>query len=39
VDWSPLGDGDEIVVGRHTIYFLDAAALESAPPATAVLVE
>ena len=39
VEWSPLGDGDEIVVGRHTIYFLDAAAVETAPPATAVLVE
>jgi pSer/pThr/pTyr-binding forkhead associated (FHA) protein len=39
VEWSPLGDGDEIVVGRHTIYFLDAAAVETAPPAAAVLVE
>jgi len=39
VEWSPLGDGDEIVVGRHTIYFLDAAAVESAPPASVVLAE
>jgi pSer/pThr/pTyr-binding forkhead associated (FHA) protein len=39
VEWSPLGDGDEIVVGRHTIYFLDAAAVETAPPATALLAE
>src|SRR5215203_7209286 len=26
VEWSPLTDGDEIVVGRHTIHFLDTAA-------------
>src|SRR5215213_7432663 len=26
VEWSPLADGDEIVVGRHTIHFLDTAA-------------
>lgn len=25
VEWSPLRDGDEIVVGRHTIHFLDTA--------------
>ena len=23
VEWSPLTDGDEIVVGRHTIHFMD----------------
>ena len=23
VEWSPLADGDEIVVGRHTIHFMD----------------
>jgi pSer/pThr/pTyr-binding forkhead associated (FHA) protein len=23
VEWSPLTDGDEIVIGRHTLYFLD----------------
>ncbi|HWT24316.1 MAG TPA: FHA domain-containing protein [Solirubrobacteraceae bacterium] len=39
VEWSPLGDGDEIVVGRHTIYFLDAAAVESAPMAPAAVAE
>ena len=37
VEWSPLADGDEIVVGRHTIHYMDTALagtpLESAPPA------
>ena len=23
VEWSPLGDGDEILVGRHSLRFLD----------------
>ena len=26
VEWSPLADGDEIVVGRHTIHFVDTTA-------------
>jgi pSer/pThr/pTyr-binding forkhead associated (FHA) protein len=39
VEWSPVGDGDEIVVGRHTIYFLDAAAVETTAPATAAVAE
>ena len=26
VEWSPLTDGDEIAVGRHTIYFLDTTS-------------
>ena len=38
VEWSPLVDGDEIVVGRHTIHFMDTgvpgAPLPEAPPAT-----
>jgi pSer/pThr/pTyr-binding forkhead associated (FHA) protein len=37
VEWSPLRDGDEIVVGRHTIHFMDTAAagnpLPESPPA------
>jgi pSer/pThr/pTyr-binding forkhead associated (FHA) protein len=33
VEWSPLTDGDEIVVGRHTIHFLDTAAADAAPSA------
>ena len=23
VEWSPLTDGDELAIGRHTLYFLD----------------
>jgi pSer/pThr/pTyr-binding forkhead associated (FHA) protein len=23
VEWSPLTDGDEILIGRHTMYFMD----------------
>ena len=30
VEWSPLADGDEIVVGRHTIHFMDTAAGDAA---------
>jgi pSer/pThr/pTyr-binding forkhead associated (FHA) protein len=29
VEWSALGDGDEIVVGRHSIYFIDTAKVGS----------
>jgi pSer/pThr/pTyr-binding forkhead associated (FHA) protein len=32
VEWSPLADGDEIVVGRHTIHFMDTAATGTATP-------
>jgi len=36
VEWSPLADGDEITIGRHTIYFMDTATVGSpvAAPAT-----
>jgi pSer/pThr/pTyr-binding forkhead associated (FHA) protein len=30
VEWSALADGDQITVGRHTLYFIDAA--EVSPP-------
>jgi pSer/pThr/pTyr-binding forkhead associated (FHA) protein len=30
VEWSPLTDGDQIVVGRHTLFFLDTATVGSA---------
>ena len=35
VEWSPLVDGDELVIGRHAIYFLDtvSAATAAAPVA------
>ena len=29
VEWSPLKDGDQILVGRHTLYFLDTATVGS----------
>jgi pSer/pThr/pTyr-binding forkhead associated (FHA) protein len=29
VEWSPLKDGDQIVVGRHTLIFLDTATVGS----------
>jgi hypothetical protein len=31
VEWSPLVDGDELVIGRHALYFLDTVT----EPATA----
>jgi pSer/pThr/pTyr-binding forkhead associated (FHA) protein len=37
VEWSPLQDGDEIVVGRHRIYFLDSSPVGT-PEATATAV-
>src|SRR4051812_15875465 len=30
VEWSPLKDGDQIVVGRHTLFFLDTATVGQA---------
>jgi pSer/pThr/pTyr-binding forkhead associated (FHA) protein len=33
VEWSPLADGDRISVGRHTLWFLDTTAVESASAA------
>jgi pSer/pThr/pTyr-binding forkhead associated (FHA) protein len=35
VEWSPLADGDEITVGRHTLFFMDTAATPAAPVAAA----
>ncbi|MGH2949574.1 MAG: FHA domain-containing protein [Solirubrobacteraceae bacterium] len=39
VEWSPLADGDEVTVGRHSLYFLDTAtvgpAVTAAPATTA----
>jgi pSer/pThr/pTyr-binding forkhead associated (FHA) protein len=35
VEWSPLADGDEIVVGRHTIHFMDTAVAPGAVPDSA----
>ena len=38
VEWSPLTDGDELVIGRHALYFLDTAAV-AATTAPAALAE
>src|SRR3954467_15998123 len=38
VEWSPLIDGDELVIGRHALYFLDTVA-EPAAVAPAALAE
>jgi pSer/pThr/pTyr-binding forkhead associated (FHA) protein len=27
VEWSPLADGDEITVGRHSLFYLDTATV------------
>jgi pSer/pThr/pTyr-binding forkhead associated (FHA) protein len=37
VEWSPLHDGDEVVIGRHAMYFMDttAVAAEASPAALA----
>jgi pSer/pThr/pTyr-binding forkhead associated (FHA) protein len=32
VEWSPLTDGDEVAIGRHTLHFMDAATVGSAVP-------
>ena len=29
VEWSPLADGDEVAIGRHTLYFMDTATAGS----------
>ena len=30
VEWAPLADGDEITIGRHSIFFVDTATVGSA---------
>ena len=34
VEWRVLGDGDEIVVGRYHLHFLDSRAAAGAPAGT-----
>jgi pSer/pThr/pTyr-binding forkhead associated (FHA) protein len=38
VEWSPLTDGDEVTIGRHTLFYMDTAAVSAgvaaAPAAT-----
>jgi len=35
VEWAPLADGDEITIGRHSIFFLDTATVGTAAPQAA----
>jgi len=35
VEWIALADGDEIMIGRHAIYFLDTATVGAATPQAA----
>jgi pSer/pThr/pTyr-binding forkhead associated (FHA) protein len=39
VEWSPLADGDEVTIGRHTLFFMDTttvgATVAAAPATTA----
>jgi pSer/pThr/pTyr-binding forkhead associated (FHA) protein len=35
VEWSPLADGDQLVVGRHALFFLDTTVSERAAAGTA----
>jgi pSer/pThr/pTyr-binding forkhead associated (FHA) protein len=34
VEWSPLADGDEVTVGRHTLFYMDTATVASRLAAT-----
>jgi hypothetical protein len=36
VEWAPLSDGDEITIGRHTLFYVDtvSAPVAAAPAAT-----
>jgi pSer/pThr/pTyr-binding forkhead associated (FHA) protein len=39
VEWSPLMDGDEVVIGRHTLHFIDTVTAGSAAHQSAVAAE
>jgi pSer/pThr/pTyr-binding forkhead associated (FHA) protein len=39
VEWSPLTDGDEVAIGRHTLFFMDTATVGSAVAAPVVTSE
>ncbi len=34
VEWSTLADGDEVVIGRHHLHFIDVAAISGMRPAS-----
>jgi pSer/pThr/pTyr-binding forkhead associated (FHA) protein len=39
VEWSPLTDGDEVAIGRHTLYFMDTATVDAPAQESAVTAE
>jgi pSer/pThr/pTyr-binding forkhead associated (FHA) protein len=39
VEWSPLADGDEVSIGRHSLFFMDTVSAGSALPTPAVTTE
>ena len=39
VEWSPLADGDEVSIGRHTLFFLDTVGAGSSTPPAALSTE
>jgi len=39
VEWSPLSNGDEIAIGRHTLYYMDTATVGSPADEPAVAAE
>jgi pSer/pThr/pTyr-binding forkhead associated (FHA) protein len=39
VEWAPLADGDEITIGRHSLFFVDTATVGAAEPPHAALTE
>jgi pSer/pThr/pTyr-binding forkhead associated (FHA) protein len=36
VEWAPLSDGDEITVGRHTLYYVDTVSVPAVGAAPAI---
>jgi pSer/pThr/pTyr-binding forkhead associated (FHA) protein len=36
VEWSPLTDGDELLIGRHTVYFMDTTKVADSAEQAAV---
>ena len=39
VEWAPLKDGDEITIGRHSLFFVDTATVGSGASPTAAVAE
>jgi pSer/pThr/pTyr-binding forkhead associated (FHA) protein len=37
VEWSPLVDGDELTIGRHTLFFLDTVSTPTVPRSQALV--